>query len=79
MIPEDSAAAHKSHNILAEEKAKKDRMMIRLYEESGVYNFYLKTAAPGSKVEAAQTGGSKAGQVYLKALSRPGFHWQQRA
>ena len=51
LIPDNSAISHKIKKLLDKEAAKQNHSMIPLYEELGVYNFYLKVGGRGSKVE----------------------------
>lgn len=42
MVSKDSEVAKRIRKILKEEASKRDHRMLPLYEEAGVYNFYLK-------------------------------------
>ena len=78
MIPDDSAFSHKIKKMIKKESLKQNHGMIRLYEERGVYNFYMRTGAEGSKVEAIADQGPGAGRIDVKALSQQpaGFRGQ---
>ena len=52
IVPEKSKASEQIHKILELEAAKPDSKMIPLYEERGVYNFYLKMTPGRGKMEA---------------------------
>ena len=58
-MPENSRASEKIHKILQEESEKPDHKMIPLYEERGVYNFYLKMTPGKGKMEAAGSQGPR--------------------
>ena len=58
-MPENSRASEKIHKILQEESEKKDNKMIPLYEERGVYNFYLKMTPGRGKMEAIGSQGPR--------------------
>ena len=58
-MPENSRASEKIHKILQEESEKEGNKMIPLYEERGVYNFYLKMTPGKGKMEASGSQGPK--------------------
>ena len=59
LVPENSRASEKIHKILQEESEKEGNKMIPLYEERGVYNFYLKMTPGKGKMEASGSQGPK--------------------
>jgi len=42
LIPKDSEVAKRIRKLLYEESLKRDHKMLAMYEERGVYNFYLR-------------------------------------
>ena len=54
LIPENSATSWKIQKILAKDAAKKAHKMIPLYEERGVYNFYVKANTRRGKIEVLE-------------------------
>ena len=78
LIPDDSALSWKIKKLIEKEAQKEKHDMIKLYEERGVYNFYMQTGAQGSKVEAVREGGPAAGQIDVKALSQQAAQQQQQ-
>ena len=48
MVPRGSPVAKKMQAVLEAEAAKASHTMLPIYEENGVYNFYLKMGARGS-------------------------------
>ena len=59
LVPDDSRASERIHKILQEESEKMDHKMIPLYEERGVYNFYLKMQPGKGKIESTESSGPK--------------------
>ena len=58
-MPDNSRASEKIHKILQEESEKMDHKMIPLYEERGVYNFYLKMTPGIGGMEASGSQGPR--------------------
>ncbi len=48
MFGKDSAVSKKIDKILEQESQREQHQMLPIYEENGVYNFYLKTGSRGS-------------------------------
>ena len=57
MIPDDSAVSRKIDKLIAREACKQEHGMVPLYEENGVYNFYVEMKRPGTGVEIEAPGG----------------------
>ena len=58
LIPDDSALSHKIKKMINKELMKQSHKLIKLYEENGVYNFYMEMKVPGSGVEVTRADGS---------------------
>ena len=52
MIPDKSPTSDKIKKIIDQATRRKDSGLIPLYEERGVYNFYLKVGGGKGKIEA---------------------------
>lgn len=61
LIPDDSALSHKIKKLIDAEASKPGNQVIPMYQENGVYNFYLNVGSEieGSKVEAMAAGDSR--------------------
>ncbi len=57
LVPDNSALSHKIKKMIAKEAAKADHAMVPLYQEAGVYNFYLEVDVPGAAMETTTETG----------------------
>lgn len=82
LIPDGSAISHKIKKLLDREAAKSDHRMIPMYEENGVYNFYVKLGGSGSKVEVDEGSLERTARTPPKvedAVPQPGFQGRRKA
>ena len=63
LVPEGSEVAKKIHALVEKESYRRGNGMIPLYEEAGVYNFYVKAGTDKGKVEII-------GETDLQSMTR---------
>ena len=68
MLPRSCEANRKIEKILEAEASKPQSKMLPLYEERGVYNFYLKVGKKGSIAPLEEAAPAKPPSVEVKAL-----------